>query len=182
MTEAKVWRCCICGDSYLGYDRPTNCPFCGAHAQYILPSSNFPLRVNDVQITESERADLEYACDLEVTNLTLYKALGEMGDRNGLIPSAYRALGKIEHEHLSVFGKLLKVPVPTEPKQALTVQDNWTANIELSHQHEEIAAQFYREAAERATTPRVKIVFTAIAEVEEDHIAIDNYLKSVAEN
>jgi len=145
-----------------------------------MPSSDYPTNINGVQITDAERADLEYACELEISNLTFYKALGEMGDRNSLIPSAYRALGKVEREHLSIFGKLLKTPVPNEPKEALSLQDGWKANIELSRQHEKVAAEFYHEAAQRATTPRVKTVLTAIAEVEQDHIAIDKYLKSVA--
>ena len=32
---AKLWRCEICGDPYVGDAPPTNCPFCGAKAKYI---------------------------------------------------------------------------------------------------------------------------------------------------
>ena len=180
MSKVQVWRCQICGDSYLGTDCPSNCPFCGVHESYILLATCYPTDINDVDLTDLERADLEYASEVEITNATLYKALGEMGDRNCLLPSAYRALKKVELEHLSIFGKLLKTPVPTEPKEPLTVQDSWAANVALSHERETAATAFYREAAARATTPRVKQVFEAIAQVEADHIAIDEYLQTLA--
>jgi rubrerythrin len=151
------------------------------HAGYILLTYCYPSDINDVEITDSERADLEYACEVEITNATLYKALGELGDRNSLLPSAYRALKKVELEHLGIFSKLLKRPALTEPVEPLTMQDNWPANIALSHKREEEATKFYQEAAARATTPRIKTVFTSIAEVEADHIAVDEYLQSVAE-
>jgi len=181
MTNATVWRCRICGDSYLGSDCPTNCPFCGSRKEYIVLTTAFPPNINDVQITDAERADLEYACELEITNETFYSAVGVMGNHNNLLPSAFRALAKVEREHLSIFGKLLKTPVPTEPTNPIEVQDAWTANIAQSKKDEEVASTFYREAAQRATTPRVKEVFTALAEVEEDHIDIDNYLATIAE-
>jgi len=181
MTQVHVWRCQICGDTYLGRECPSECPFCGVHAGYIDLGYCYPSDINNVEITDEERADLEYASDVEITNATLYKTLGEMGDRNTLIPSAYRALKKVELEHLGIFSKLLKKPAPTEPIKPLTPQDDWAANIALSHRREQEASAFYREAAERATTPRVKQVFTAIAEVEADHIAIDEYLQTLVE-
>jgi len=181
MTDATVWRCRICGDSYLGSECPTNCPFCGSREEHIVPATAFPSNINDVQITDAERADLEYACELEITNEVFYNAVGAMGNHNDLLPSAFRALAKVEREHLSIFGKLLKAPAPTAPTNPIKVRDTWTANIAQSKEDEEIASKFYREAAKRATTPRVKEVFTALAEVEEDHISIDKYLKSIAE-
>ena len=32
---AKLWRCEICGDPYVGDSAPDNCPFCGAKRKYI---------------------------------------------------------------------------------------------------------------------------------------------------
>ena len=32
---AKLWRCEICGDPYVGETAPDNCPFCGAYKKHI---------------------------------------------------------------------------------------------------------------------------------------------------
>jgi len=146
-----------------------------------VPASDFPPDINDIQVTDIERADLLHACQLEITNETFYNAVGAMGNHNDLLPSAFRALAKVEREHLSIFGKLLKAPTPTVPTNPIRAQDSWVANIAQSKKDEGIASTFYRDAAKRAITPRVKEVFTALAEVEEDHIDIDNYLTTIAE-
>jgi rubrerythrin len=143
-------------------------------------SSDYPIDINDVEVTDAELADLEQACELEITNFTFYKALGEKGNRNELLPSAFRALGRVEEEHLSDFSKLMQKPAPTEPKNPLPINPDWGMNIEQSKVDEIKASAFYAEAAARATTPRVKQVFTALSEVEADHIEIDDYLASVA--
>jgi len=181
MSQDTIWRCHICASAYLGSVCPSNCPFCGSRSEYITLSSEYPEDVNDVEITEAERADLEAACQLEITNLTFYKELGEVGDRDDLLPNAFRALARVEEEHLSDFSKLLKTPAPTKPDNPLTVKDSWVANIEQSHVDEVKASTFYQEAAARATTPRVKQIFTALSEVEADHIAIDDYMKAFAQ-
>ena len=31
----KIWRCKICGEAYLGREKPTECPFCGADEKYL---------------------------------------------------------------------------------------------------------------------------------------------------
>ena len=177
---ASVWRCRICGDSYLGSECPTNCPFCGSRKPYLVQTNDFSPHINDVSLTDQERADLRHACKLEITNETFYSTVGAMGKHNDALPSAFRALAKVEREHLSLFGKLLQESVPTVPKNPLPVSDNWIENINQSHKDEAIAASFYREAAARASSSRIKDVFTALAEVEEDHIDIDAFLKKIA--
>jgi len=181
MAKATVWRCRICGDSYLGSESPSNCPFCGSRHEYIVATADFPKGdINDVPITDSERVDLQYAAELEITNKTFYVGLGSKGEHSALLSSAFRALAKVENEHLSIFGKLLKAKVPNAPSHPIPVDEKWADNIMQSNKDEVIASTFYREAAERATTPRVKEVFTALAEVEEDHIAIDDFLMTQA--
>jgi rubrerythrin len=185
MAQATVWRCQICGDSYLGKDAPTNCPFCGAHTEHILTAECLAkglVAMNDVELTDVERTDLEAAVEIEITNLTFYKQLGEFGDRNLLLPSAYRALAKVENEHLGVFCKLLKIDKPASPKAPLQMTDSWVKNIELSHGRECDAVALYAKFAARATHPRVKMVFEAISAVESDHVVIDEYLERIAQS
>lgn len=178
--KASVWRCRICGDSYLGAEIPSNCPFCGSRTHYLSQTADYSPDMNTVDLTDSERADLEYACELEITNKTFYDACGALGRHNDALPSAFRALSKVEHEHLSIFGKLLRTEVPQAPKNPLPVSEDWAVNIAQSKKDEETASSFYIEAAARATNPRVKDVFTALAEVEADHIDIDAFMKGLA--
>ena len=182
MSNVRVWRCQICGDTYLGVNWPSNCPYCGASFDYLDASKDYPLDIQECTPTEAECKDLETAMDIEITNLTFYRQLGKLGDTRALIPSAYRALAKIETEHLIVFAKALGTTAPTEPANPLTVQDSFAANIAASHKREEEASAFYAEAAARATTPRIKQIFTAISAVEADHMEIDNFLLEVAKD
>ncbi|MRR13422.1 ferritin, partial [bacterium] len=36
--QLKMYRCRICGETYLGYEAPANCPFCGAHVEFMRPT------------------------------------------------------------------------------------------------------------------------------------------------
>jgi rubrerythrin len=180
MPEVKVWRCLICGDSYIGTERPSQCPFCGSHESNIVQSDCYPTDINDVEVTEAERADLLRGCELEIENATLYTLMGKKGEHNALLPSAYRAFAKVEREHLEVFGKLLKIDPPNAPKNPVALGETWNEDIALSDSQEHEARDFYQQAADRATTPRVRQVFLAISEVENDHIIVDSYLKTLA--
>ncbi|MDR1775749.1 MAG: hypothetical protein LBS17_04845 [Actinomycetes bacterium] len=173
MPEVRVWRCLICGDSYIGVARPNRCPFCGSNESVIVAADCYPPDINDVEITDAERADLEHACELEITNAQLYNAMGRIGDRREMLPSAYRAFAKVEKEHLEVFCKLLKREPDGRQNELRDITDDWKANITLSNREEEGARDFYREAGNRATTARVRQCFLAIADVEEDHAEID---------
>jgi len=180
-SNVRVWRCEICGATYLGVNWPSNCPFCGAHFEYIKESIDYPLDIRKgVTLTDAERKDLEAAMDIEITNLTFYRALGKMGDPNSLLASAYRALAKVETEHLGVYADTLEVDAPAAPANPLPVHEDWISNIEASHKREGEAVAFYTACADRATSPRVKQIFTAIAEVETDHQAVDEFLLAQA--
>ena len=40
---AKVFICQICGDAYLGEEAPKNCPFCGAHSNFMKQDMEWPI-------------------------------------------------------------------------------------------------------------------------------------------
>lgn len=178
MAMVQVWRCQICGGTYLGEEAPSKCAFCGADKRYIKLSSEYSPDINDVAVTDAEKADLIEAANLELTVSTFYNDLGEVGNRFELTPAAFRALARTEVEHLGVFSHLAGVDAPTTVQNRLKVQDTWEDNVALSTDHEKKVTKFYAEAAARATTPRVKEVFTAISEVERDHLDVDDYLYS----
>ena len=175
----KMYRCRICGETHLGYEKPSNCPFCGAHAELIVPSPEFPSDINDVELTESERAAVLESIELERSNTRFYLAMAAHKD-NDALSSAYKRLARIESEHCSLFCKLAKVPKPADIAEPSQASDDWCANIDDSLAREQRASRFYATVVESATTPRIKEVFAAVSAVESDHIDLDNLAKGYA--
>lgn len=179
----QIFRCLICGDTFVMRDKPKNCPYCGSDEQYIVITVNYPTDINDITLTDQERDDLLHASQLEYTNATFYGDLGKINPPSPLA-SLYRHLAKIEKEHLVVFSKLLQRPVEDLDfeRDVVLPREDWDENIALSTQQEIDARDFYELAASRATSPRVAQVFTAIAQVEATHIEVDVIAQRIAEN
>ena len=57
---AKLYRCEICGDAYVGFSPPPNCPFCGAHDEHIKEAEKAEVNF-DVELTAKDRANAERA-------------------------------------------------------------------------------------------------------------------------
>jgi rubrerythrin len=92
-----------------------------------------------------------------------------------LARAMFKALSKIEAEHASTACKLLKRPKPI-------IDDNPDAcsastseeRLQEALNREERAVKFYKSAAESAEEERVKEFFTALVEIEADHISLSN--------
>ncbi|MBE0476503.1 MAG: ferritin [Coriobacteriia bacterium] len=168
----KMHRCRICGETYLGTEVPSHCPFCGAHRESIVETSEYPPGVNDVRLTEVERSDLEAAVELERSNTRFYLGMSTHKD-NDALASAYKRLSRVESEHCSLFCKLLRRPKPDDLAEPGETTGTWAGDIEESVRRERRAAALYAEFAERATSERLREVFAAVAEVERDHIELD---------
>lgn len=172
----KMHRCRICGETFLGYDAPSNCPFCGAHEELFVDTADYPEDINDVQVTEVERADLETSIALELSNTRFYLAMAARKD-NKKLASAYKRLARIEAEHCSVFCKIAKVAKPAELTEPGEELGSWDADIDESRAREEKASALYAEFSGRATSPRLVEVWKAVSAVEADHIALDELAK-----
>ncbi len=98
----KLWRCEICGDSYIGDELLANCPFCGAHRKYIKEAKKAEVRF-DVELNEKDKANTEHALQVEVSNSAFYFcAAKKTDDEEGNL--LFKALGKIEAEHATIWG------------------------------------------------------------------------------
>lgn len=172
-------RCLICGETYLGTEVPSRCPFCGAHPDLMVESSEYPMDINEMVPTDVEVADIHHAIALETRNARYYLGMSAR-DKNSQLSSAYKRLGKIENEHCDVFCKLLRIPMPADITSPLDTGADWCEDIKFSLHAEMEASAFYAEAAARATTPRVKQVFEAVSAVERDHIALDGLTAKIA--
>ena len=164
----KLWRCEICGDSYIGEEPPTNCPFCGAYEKYIKEAKE--AKVNfDVELNEKDKANSEKALQVEVSNAAFYFCAAEKTD-NEEGKLLFKALGKVETEHASVWKKILKLD--SVPKGDDSCHISNKENLEDSHARETRAIEFYKKAAEESGNERVKQIFEAFVEVETDHLQL----------
>jgi rubrerythrin len=163
---AKLWRCEICGDPYIGDSPPDNCPFCGAHRKYIKEARKAEVTF-DVALNAADRANVEHALQVEVSNAAFYFCAAEKtDDAEGKL--LFKALGKVEAEHANVWRKLLKMPAAPKGNEACHAGNK--ENLEESHARETKAIDFYRKAASESASPRAKQIFDALVEVETDHL------------
>lgn len=169
----KFYRCLICGEVYMGSDQPSNCPFCGAPGKYLVLNDEWvDENLGLAELSEVSRKNLERALQLEVNNSPFYRdAMGKTS--NTALQAIFKYLSKIEGEHASTIRKILKCElVEPEPGKEVAVDDD-RANVEAAHEREVAATAFYKKAADEAVEPRVKKVFTALSEIESDHINLE---------
>ncbi|MBU0459796.1 MAG: ferritin-like domain-containing protein [Nanoarchaeota archaeon] len=164
----KLWRCEICGDPYVGDEAPSNCPFCGAKKENIKEAieaeANF-----DVQLNEKDKANVEKALQLELSNVAFYGcAEKKTNDEEG--KQLFKALRKVEAEHASIWKKILKLKELPEVKEPCHEENQ--ENLKESHQRETRAIEFYKQAANEAENERLKRLFEVIVEVENDHLKL----------
>ena len=165
----QVYRCVICGDPYIGSEKPSHCPFCGAHQKYLIEAKDWQDR-NNVVLSDISRSNLEGALRLEVNNSDFYKKAFAVA-KDPYFQALFKALSKIEAEHASVIVKLLKV-TPPQPDHVLPALETEKDFLALAHSKEQNAVAFYQKSADEATEERVKEVFTALVEIEADHIKL----------
>jgi len=169
----NVYVCRICGDPYIGNTKPSNCPHCGAPAKYIILAQNW-VEPEALKLTDVSRKHLEASLKLEIDNVQFYRCAMQAAD-DPMAKAMFKALSKIEAEHASTACKLLQRLKPV-------IEDNADAcraktqkeRLREALSREEKAVRFYKAAADSAEEERVKEFFTALVEIEEDHISLSN--------
>ncbi len=164
----KLFRCEICGDPYIGDEAPANCPFCGAKEKFIKEFNE--AKVNfDVELNEKDKANVEHALQVEVSNVAFYScAAAKVEELEG--KKLFKALSKVEAEHASVWKKILKLDKVPSADDSCSI--SFTEDLEDSHARETRAIEFYAKAAAEAENERVKEIFNAFVEVETDHLKL----------
>lgn len=173
----QVYRCRICGDPYVGGAKPAHCPFCGAPEKYIIFAKDWQEQER-FTITETSKANLQHALELEVSNSLFYRCAFEVA-MDPELSAMFRALSKVEAEHASTIRKILSMAKPSgEEDTRGRCQALDPANVNEAHDRETRAINFYTRAAEVAEEPRVKEVFTALVEIETTHIELINRVRN----
>lgn len=171
----KTFICEICGDAYLGTQKPSECPFCGARAPFIkLGSEASPVVSIKEELSEQTIKNLRETLDLEMRANAIYICMAGKAATYE-INKMYKRLAKVELEHAVICTKLLGIEMPPIGSELCLEQDieNFQKTIEL----EEHASGLYADFAKQSTERHIKIMFTALNQAEKDHIElIKNYL------
>lgn len=177
----KVWRCKICGDPYLGKDKPTECPFCGADADYIVAGKEYDIP-DTVTLSDKSTENLQAALKLEVGAVNLYECAKKKEVENNPEGFAlFKALIKVEKEHATRISKFLGVPRPDYADESCA--DKYEDNLKETEKREDNAVKLYTQFAAEAVEPVIKQFFEALAQVEQGHLDLakeltKNFVKS----
>jgi rubrerythrin len=166
----KIFRCRICGDSYIGKEAPTRCPFCGALTKYFVEAQDWDKNEFNVPLSDVIRSDLKSALELELDNAAFYdcakNTAEKAGDDYGY--AKFKALMKVEREHASAISKLLKISRPELKKRECST--NTYNNTKDGWEREKRAIKAYETFRDKAVGPRLKEFFGALVEIETDHL------------
>jgi rubrerythrin len=178
MGKVKVFRCRICGDPYIGAEAPKHCPYCGAQQRFFIEAKDWNKDEFNVTLSDVSRKNLEAALQLELDNAAFYDCAKnkseEEGDHYSL--AKFKALMKVEREHASAISKFLKVSRPELEKQSCNA--NAKANTKEGWEREDRAIKAYAKFRDEATETRLKEFFSALVEIETDHLDLHaEYLK-----
>lgn len=164
------FRCEICGETSLMAVPPERCPFCGAAGKRVIPAAEW-IEYGEVDMCEQSYKDCEKALELELDNYYYYKCSADNAE-NQITQALFTRLMEQEYEHAEVFAEAMGKSFPEI--LSLRCADNDYKNMKESNKHEVRAIEFYTEVAARAPEPRIKEIFRAIAEVEQEHLIITN--------
>lgn len=173
----KLYRCEICGDPYLGEKKPANCPFCGAPARFIVKQKKYSNQVGKIDnLSEVSKKNLEAALDLEVNATKTYLCAMDRS-KDDKIKNLFKAFSKHEAEHISLLSKALGILKPSADPLPQSCKENDSENMSLTADLEENAMKLYGKFLSEAVESRVQDIFTALIDVESEHLKIVNNLK-----
>ncbi len=168
--QLNIYRCKLCGEAILSTDKPSTCPFCGAHDDYVVEAKDWKDENNVKNLSEVSKSNLEEALNLETENARFYRCSSSYS-QDSEIQAIFKILSKVEAEHGSAISKILKRPKEDARAQNICFRLDME-NVKNSIKREEKAKEFYRSAFNQAIEPRVKEVFFGLIEIENDHIEL----------
>jgi len=166
----NLYICEICGDAYIGVEKPSDCPFCGAKGNFIKNGSEAePIAEIKTEISELSKKNLMETLALETKANAIYLCMaGEAKDYQ--IMKMYKRLAKVELEHAIIATKLLNIAMPEIETQNCSSDDleNFKKTIEL----EDHAVEVYKKFIEDSSEAHIRKFFGAIMQAEEGHIEL----------
>ncbi len=164
-----AFRCEICGETYLGYSKPENCPYCGAHQEYLKKLEKYE-RLMPKEVSEKSRKNVLEAIELEIDNAKFYACAAKKTESES-DAAIFKRLGKIEAEHAEALAEVIDVPEEEIPSYEKCSKDA-LENYREAHKREDRAIKAYSRFASEAEEPEVRKLFKAIVEIEKDHLSL----------
>lgn len=162
-----AFRCEVCGETYLGYSKPENCPYCGAHQEYLKRLENYERLIPD-EVSEKSRENVLKAINLEIDNAKFYDCAARKTS-DELESAVFKRLKKVEAEHAEALAEIIDVPEKEVPSYEDCSADA-LENYQEAHEREDRAIKSYSKFASAAEEPEIKELFKAIVEIERDHL------------
>ncbi len=166
----KPFRCQICGETYLGEEGPDRCPYCGVAGKHLINAAEW-INHGQVELSEQSYKYCQDAVKLEVGNAAFYKCCTKNAE-NQFTEAIFKRLQKQEAEHAELICEMMGIEIPELPAENCSQTDE--ENFRESHYREKRAMNFYLDIVKNAPEPRVKEVFKALAEVENEHLQASN--------
>lgn len=163
----KLYICEICGDAYIGEDKPSDCPFCGARNNFIkLADEAAPIVNVKAEISQLSKKNLMETLELEIKANAIYICMAGKS-KEYKINKMYKRLAKVELEHATIVTKLLGIAMPEIAEQSCSNEEaeNFQKTIEL----EDHAVELYRKFTKESTEEHVRKFFGALSQVEAGH-------------
>lgn len=168
---ATIFRCKICGEAYLLNDKPSHCPFCGAHEQWLVDARDY-VEPEVPELTDISRKNLEFTYNLEMRASQIYHCIRKK-TKDEFILGMFKAISKVELEHAELVGKLIdKDPGCEIPFEDNLCTEDRKESLDKTKILESTAIKHYTKFLTEATEARVKVIFQALIEVEKDHLAL----------
>ncbi|MDH4330621.1 MAG: hypothetical protein OEV93_03665 [Candidatus Moranbacteria bacterium] len=164
----KTYICEICGDAYLGEDKPSQCPFCGADDNFIEDGDIAnPVVIQDFDLSEKSLENLQKTLDLEKRASALYSCMASKADSYE-VKAMYKRLSKVELEHAAIVCKIMKIEMPEITPEDCSSDD--VENFEETIKLEEHASGLYHQFMSDADEKPIQKMFNALERVEKGHI------------
>lgn len=169
----NLYRCTICGETYVGDLKPSHCPFCGAHGYWLVIATEYIEPALPV-LTEISRKNLEFTYNLELKASQIYHCIRNKTDDEYIL-GMFKSISKVELEHAEIVGKLIgKNPSCEIPYKEEICTEDRNESLKKTKILETNAISFYKKFLDEATEKRVKNIFKALVEVEQDHLDLVN--------
>ncbi len=166
-----AFRCELCGETYLGNSKPENCPYCGAHEEYLKKLEDFERLMPD-DVSEESRENIKKAIELEIDNAKFYDCAYNNSE-DELEAAVFKRLRKVEAEHAELLAEIIDVPEEEIPSYEECSSDA-IENYKEAHERENRAIQSYSQFSHDAESPEVEEVFTELVAIEKDHLDLSN--------
>lgn len=167
----QVSRCRICGEVYFG-KHPSHCPYCGAHAEYLVPIENWNDENAGISLSGADKANLAETQKLEYENTRFYRAAAA-ASKNAAVSGFFKYLARIENEHYNIACKLLGQKKDSTIFEPSAEKGSDIENLNYSKEKEDHASKLYADFILKSGSERLKTFFKALSEVEADHIMLD---------